>query len=154
MLQQYRQERSDSNLAAYKQGPNSFKSYCNKQYEIHNQKVLDDLVSNSNSPKSVWNRLNRIYNFRGQRPNNITKQQWKIHFESLFKDISKEEGMDETIQSEDEHDNTSYDIIEDELEDIVFNLEIINEEILKSVQALKREKKKKKKKKKKKRWDR
>ena len=107
--------------------------------------MLDDLLSNSNSPKSVWNRLNRICNFRGQRPSNITKQQWKNHFESLFKDKSNEEGMDETIQSEDEHDNTSYDIIEDELEDIVFNSEIINEEILKSVQALKREKKKKKK---------
>ena len=50
--------------------------------------------------------------------------------------------MNEIIQSEDEHDNISYDIIEDELEDIVFNSEITNEEILKSIQALKREKKK------------
>ena len=46
--------------------------------------------------------------------------------------------MDKIIQHEDEHDKISYDIIEDELEEIVFNSEITNEEILKSKEALKR----------------
>ena len=47
LLRQYRRERSDSSLTAYKEGRNLFKSYCNKQRETHNKTVLEDLVANS-----------------------------------------------------------------------------------------------------------
>ena len=37
LLCQYRLERNDANLTAYKQGRNRFKSYCNIQQNIHNK---------------------------------------------------------------------------------------------------------------------
>ena len=98
--------------------------------------LLNDLVSNS---KSFWNKLKRLYNSRQQTQNNISKGQLKQHFEELFKDKPNQENNDETMQELD--DDFLYDISEGELEDIIFNSEITDEDILKSVKTLKRGKK-------------
>ena len=99
--------------------------------------MLDDLVSDSKNPKSFWNKLKKICNSRQQRQNNITKDQWKNHFEKLFNDNTRNENID-NIKHEDEiDDDFQYDVTENELEDIIFNSEITNEEVLKSIQALK-----------------
>ena len=135
LLREFRRERNDFNLAAYKQACSRFKASCDKQRETHNKTVLDDLVANSENPKSFWNKLNRICNTRPQRANNITKQQWSDHFESLFKENNI---TDESYQDEIEHNDINYDIEESELEDVIFNSEITNEEILKAIQSLKR----------------
>ena len=66
LLRQYRLERNDANLTAYKQGRNRFNSYCNIQQNIHNKTLLDDLVSNSSNPKSFWNKLKILCNSRQQ----------------------------------------------------------------------------------------
>ena len=60
LLRQYRLERDDVNLMAYKEARRVFKSHCDKQQDIHNKKVLDDLVANCSNPKSFWNKLKRL----------------------------------------------------------------------------------------------
>ena len=101
------------------------------QKNLYHQNLLDDLVLNSDNPKSFWNKLKRMCNSRQQTLNDITKEQWVEHFEKLFKDRPNHENITENI------DDIEYDITEGELEDIVFNSEITDEEILKSVKSLK-----------------
>ena len=50
LLREYRRGRNENNLLAYNQGRNRFKSHCKTQRELHNKKVLDDLVSDSKNP--------------------------------------------------------------------------------------------------------
>ena len=137
LLREYRRGRNENNLIAYKQGRNRFKSRCKTQRKLHNKKVLDDLVSDSKNPKSFWNKLKNICNSRHQRQNNITKDQWKSHFEKLFNDNTRNENIDNIMHEDEIEDVFQYDLTENELEDIIFNSEITNEEVLKSIQALK-----------------
>ena len=67
--------------------------------------------------------------------NTISKAQWQDHFEKLFK--SRNVDDNEVNIDVDDHDEIEYDITENELEDYIFNSEITNEEILKSVKDLK-----------------
>ena len=97
--------------------------------------MLDDLVSDSKNPKSFWNKFKNICNSRHQRQNNITKDQWKNHFEKLFNDKTRNENIDNIMHEDEIEDDFQYDLTENELEDIIFNSEITNEEVLKSIQA-------------------
>lgn len=78
-----------------------------------------------------------MYNTRQQTANNITKEQWKQYFDGLFKDKHDDENIDEYSMPKD-YDDTMHDITEGELGDIILNSEITDEEIIKSVQSLKR----------------
>lgn len=78
VLHQYRQERSDTNLIAYKQRRSA--SNRNKHQNIHNKNMLDDLISNCRSPKPFWNKLKQMYNTRQQTANNITKKTMEAIF--------------------------------------------------------------------------
>ena len=143
VIRQYRRERNDTNLTAYKEARKKFKSHCDKQQDLHNKKVLEDLVANYASPKSFWNKLKRLTNSRTHSGNSISKAQWQEHFENLFKsrNIANDEGINMDIEADNDDVNAAeieYDITENELEDYIFNSEITNEEILKSVQDLKR----------------
>ena len=80
--------------------------------------------------------MKNICNSR-QRQNNITKDQWKKHFEKLFNDNARNENIDNIMHEDEIEDDLQYDLTENELEDIIFNSEITNEEVLKSIQALK-----------------
>ena len=131
LLRLFRHERSNANLVAYKQGRSRFRTHCDIQKNLYHQNLLDDLVLNSDNPKSFWNKLKRMCNSRQQTLNDITKEQWVEHFEKLFKDRPNHENNTENI------DDIEYDITEGELEDVVFNSEITDEEILKSVKSLK-----------------
>ena len=76
--------------------------------------------------------------FPQQRQNNITKEQWQNQFETLFQDNTRNDNLDDIIQDDDTNEKIQYGVTDNELEDIIFNSEITNEEILKSVQSLKR----------------
>ena len=87
--------------------------------------------------------MKRLTNSRSQSVNTISKAQWQEHFENLFKSRNIENNEEVNIDLEaDNRDNSAaeieYNITENELEDYIFNSEITNEEILKSVQDLKR----------------
>lgn len=133
-LRQYRRLRTQYNLSLYKDARQAFKTCCSKQLAIYNSKILDDLVSFQCNPKSFWNKLKNLTG-PGKQRNNITKDQWKTHFESLFAGGELDEDINNQYDSDDD---VIYDATENELEDIIFNSEITNEEIVKAVQALKR----------------
>ena len=97
--------------------------------------MLEDLVADSNNPKSFWNKLKKLCNDRQQLPNNITIEQWKQHFETLFTEKMTNYSVDE---NKIENDDVIFDVTLDELEYIIFNSKITNEEILRSIQALRR----------------
>ena len=75
VLRQYRRKRNDTNLTAYKEARKKFKSHCDKQQDLHNKKVLDDLVANYASPKSFWYKLKQLKNSRTHSGNSISKAQ-------------------------------------------------------------------------------
>ena len=99
--------------------------------------MLDDLVASSFCPKSFWNKFKNITGSRKQS-NNITKGQWKTHFETLFSNHEQNEGNEDNELTLDSVIDIEYDITEDELEDTIFNGEITDEEIIKAVQAIKK----------------
>ena len=70
-----------------------------------------------------------------RKSNNISKDKWKTHFESLF---SNNIQNDDNEHTDDVAIDIEYDITENELEDIIFNSEITDEEIIKAVRALKK----------------
>ena len=96
--------------------------------------MLDDLVSSHTNPKSFWNELKRLAG-ASTTHNNISKEQWKAHFEML---LASQEFERDTANDNAIDDNIEYNILEDELEDIVFNSAITDEEIIKAIKSLKR----------------
>ena len=90
-----------------------------------NKKLHSPLkLSSSSSPKWFCNKLKNI---TGQT-NNISKDKWKTHFESLFSNNAQN---DDNEYTDDVVIDIEYDISENELEDIIFNSEITDEEIIK-----------------------
>ena len=82
-----------------------------------NTKIQDDyfVVSDSKNPKSFWNKLKKICNSRQQRQNNITKDQWKNHFEKLFNANTRNENIDNIMHEDEIDDDFQYDVTENEL---------------------------------------
>ena len=133
-LRQLRLQRTPESVSRYKAARKTFKTQCDNQKAAYNAKMLDDLVSSSSSPKSFWNKLKNITGSR-RKSNNISKDKWKTHFESLF---SNNIQNDDNEHTDDVAIDIEYDITENELEDIIFNSEITDEEIIKAVRALKK----------------
>ena len=106
------------NLDIYKRSRQTFKSHCNAKKSVYNSNVLDDLVSSHANPKSFWNKLKRLAG-ASTTHNNISKEQWKAHFEMLFasQEFERDMANDNAID-----DNIEYNILDDELEDIVLTL--------------------------------
>ena len=134
LLRQFRRLRTPENLDIYKRSRQTFKSHCNAKKSVYNSNVLDDLVSSHTNPKSFWNKLKRLAG-ASTTHNNISKEQWKAHFEMLFasQEFERDTANDNAID-----DNIEYNILDDELEDIVFNSAITDEEIIKAIKSLKR----------------
>lgn len=64
--------------------------------------------------------------------NNISKEQWVRHFENLFESLD----MDDNILLQDDHFEMDENL--DNLENYIFNSEILEEEILRSIKSLKK----------------
>ena len=136
-LRQYRRQHTPASLSLYKEARKTFKAHCDRQKSIYNASMLDDQVASSFCPKSFWNKLKNITGSRKQS-NNITKEQWKTHFETLFSNHEQNEGNEDNELTNDSVIDIEYDITEDELENTIFNSEIKDVEIIKAFQALKK----------------
>ena len=101
-----------------------------KRKKIFHEKQLESLISCVADSKSFWSKLKIITCKRNpNRSVNITSQEWFTHFEQLFADVNQEDSeMVETIVIE----NT-----DDELENLVFNADISDDEILQAIKHLK-----------------
>lgn len=64
--------------------------------------------------------------------NNISKEQWVRHFKNLFESLD----MDDNILLQDDHFEMDENL--DNLENYIFNSEILEEEILRSIKSLKK----------------
>ena len=134
-LKQFRRSQNDENLEQYLNARKAFKSLCDIKKQCFNASQLDSIIDSINDPKSFWKRVKDLVKTKTTNVNNISSDQWKEHFEKLFKfDDIQENDMDDI---ENDNDNNNIDIDMDEIEEIVFNAPITEEEILKSVRALK-----------------
>ena len=76
--------------------------------------MLDDLKPDSKNPKSFWNKLKKICDSRQQRPNTMTKVQWQNHFETLLQDNTRNDNVDDIIQTDNIDEEIQYGVTEDE----------------------------------------
>lgn len=111
----------------------SFKKFVTRR-DTYNNNKLNDLIENYHTPRSFWKMLNTMCS-QGTRVNNtISPEQWKTHFEQLFNvNFETEDGsnINEMLNE---------DVEFDELENAIFNNEITDEEILKAVKSMRRDK--------------
>ena len=130
-LKQFRRIRSEEYLQAYINSRKTFKNIICEKKKIFHEKQLESLISCVADSKSFWSKL-KIITCKGNpnRSVNITSQEWFIHFEQLFADVNQEDSeMVENIVIE----NT-----DDELENLVFNADISDDEILQAIKHLKK----------------
>ena len=133
-LRQYRQSRTAENLNKYKYVRTCFKQQCRLAKAKNNNDKMESLINSSGSPKTFWRKLKVMSDKKAKVKNDITLDEWKVHFEGLF----------EYIDAPNYHENDMHIFEEppelDDLEDFVFNSEITEEEILRVVRALKPDK--------------
>ena len=134
-LRIYRNHRTDRNLELYRQSKRQFKAECDKKKSEYQASTLDELIDSIKDSKSFSNKVNSLTKNKPVE-NSISMEDWKDHFENLFEDATANDLV------EGESSSVSDIICEeeqplDEIQDHIFNSEITNEEILKSVKSLK-----------------
>ncbi|MEW8547342.1 MAG: reverse transcriptase family protein, partial [Candidatus Thiodiazotropha sp.] len=130
-LKRFRKIRSEDNLYAYVNSRNRFKNLICEKKKVYYDKQLESLISSVADPKSFWSKLKAITCKRNStRFVNITSQEWFTHFEQLFADVNQEDSeISEIIDIE----NT-----EGEIENLIFNADIADDEILQAIKHLKK----------------
>lgn len=89
---------------------------------------INKSLTNFNILKAFWRRLKFMSSKTNVTLNSISSEEWKNYFENLF---NLEEG-DNVVEPDMILINTEY-----EIEDIIFNSEISDDEILRAVKGLK-----------------
>ena len=130
-LKRFRRSRCNEDLETYLESRKSFKALCAAKKSSYNSKQLDDLLDSMNNPNSFWKKVKNIVKSKRSNDNNISNDDWKNHFASLFSYDELNENANFNVDEE-----NGLDINFDEVEEIVFNAPITDEEILKSVKAL------------------
>ena len=129
-LRHYRNNRTVPNLEAFKSAKNKFKSCCDTKKYTYNDKQLNDLVENTNNPKSFWKKLKHL-TAKSRQVNSLSVDDMESHFKTLFKsEIESEETVDIEFELENVND----------IEDYIFNSDITDEEIVNSIKSLKESK--------------
>ncbi|MEW8542874.1 MAG: reverse transcriptase family protein, partial [Candidatus Thiodiazotropha sp.] len=131
LLKRYRRSQSLIDLEQYKHMRNVFKSLCDKKERQYQSKQLEDLVEASNNPKSFWKKVKCLKNVKRSPSANISNDEWKRHFEQLF---SLDEIPNDSLVDESLDDDLNINL--DEIQDSIFNSNITEEEVIKSVHAL------------------
>ena len=129
-LRQYRRSQSTEDLEQYKCSRNAFKYLCDKKERQFQSNQLQCLVEATACPKSFWKKVKHLSNSKRRTSNNIHNDEWKRHFEQLF------QYDDNDSMNDDEELDYIHEIDLDEVQDTIFNSQITEEEVLKSVQAL------------------
>ena len=91
---------------------------------------LQCLIEATACPKSFWKKVKHLSNSKRGTSNNTHNDKWKRHFEQLF------QYDDNDSVNDDEELDYDHEIDLDEVQDTIFNSQITEEEVLKSVQAL------------------
>lgn len=130
-LRRYRCTQSIADLNQYKQARNDFKALVDRKQKDFNTDQLNSLIESAQNPKSFWKKVKKLSCNTRATASNISIEEWKEHFEQLFMFENYNDVVDETDDTDME-----FEIDLDETENIVFNSEITEEEILKSVKAL------------------
>ena len=125
-MRKFRSSRSDDDLTQYRNARKEFKNATSEKRKAYNSNKLDKLMSSINDAKS-WVKLKALTNkSKSKLSNNISKTEWLIHFENLFANPDNNEAY-EDIEI-DEPDN--------EIEELIFNSEITDDEIVFAVKSL------------------
>ena len=130
-LRKYRCPQEISDLNKYKQLRNKFKDLSARKQRAFYARQLESLLEVANSPLSFWKKMKTIARSSTSNVNTITTEEWKTHFEQLFRYENFNDDGDEENSSDNE-----FEVDLDEIQFIVFNSPITEEGILKSVKAL------------------
>lgn len=130
-LRKFRQSRCVYNLNVYLSSKRKYKDICKQKRLLYNRRFVSRVDSSVNESRSFWREIKRVFNKPKSEPN-ILLDDWYNHFSKLFsnQDVNakNEENLFEDIDIEREYDDIEYSI---------FNADITDDEILKSVQTLK-----------------
>lgn len=127
LLHRFRNTRSENNLLEYKNARKTFRNIVDEKRLEYNTKSLDSLISSMNDSKSFWSKLKALT--RKHKPNSVSGisiGDWLTHFETLFANQSEEEITDD-IEIE---------VPDSEIENLIFNSEITEDEIVFAVKSL------------------
>ena len=91
-LRRFRRSNCGENLNAYLEARNDYKNLTNrKKAEFHNQQI-DSLIGSINDSKSFWGKFKRLMDSkRNTKLGNISKDDWKKYFQSLFTTMDEQE---------------------------------------------------------------
>ena len=112
-LKQYRKNRTLNNLTTYKQSKSNFKSVCDLKKKSYFDKKLIEITESVDNPKSFWKRI-KLFTKSKPVENDITREDWKKHFEKLFQ-------IPDNDKADDEISTISENVYIDEREDYIFS---------------------------------
>ena len=128
LLRKFRSSRSEDDLAQYKTARKTFKNIIDEKREAYNTKKLDDLINSVNDSKSFWAKLKSLTRKgKAKSTNKISKTDWLKHFENLFANPDENNEFDDLQIVEPDS----------EIEELIFNSEITDDEILFAVKSMK-----------------
>ena len=131
LLHKFRGSRSDNDFKEYKNARKDFRNMTEEKRKAYNTTRIDTLISSINDSKSFWSKLKSLTSKRNSDDTcTISKADWLTHFENLF----ASEG------DEDSNDNIEIDEPDDEIENLIFNSEITDDEIMYAVKSLRADK--------------
>ena len=114
-LKRFRWSRCNEDLETYLESRKSFKALCAAKKSSYNSKQLDDLLDSMNNPNSFWKKVKNIVKSKRSYDNNISNDDWKKNFASLFSYDELNENANFNVDEE-----NGLDINFDEVEEIVF----------------------------------
>ena len=117
-------------LVAFKKAKAAFKTICNEKKQLFCEKQLNELINNTNNPKSFWKKL-KCLTSKKTLDTTLRVDNMEMHFKTLFKSDSEDLNQ---VPIDINQDNV------DDIEDYIFNSDITDEEIVNSIKALKESK--------------
>ena len=114
-LKRFRRSRCNEDLETYLESRKSFEALCAAKKSSYNSKQLDDLLDSMNNPNSFWKKVKNIVKSKRSYDYNISNDDWKKHFASLFSYDELNENANFNVDEE-----NGLDINSDEVEEIVF----------------------------------
>ena len=128
-LQSFRTSRNVNNLNKYSECKNQYKDICKQKRQTYHKEYAAKLEQSVKDSKCFWKEITKHSKKVSDEPN-FSQQNWFDHFSTLFKD------SDDLHVIEDENQHEPDTLQFDELEDILFNADISDEEIIEATKCL------------------
>jgi len=129
LLQSFRTSRTVNNLNKYIECKNQYKNLCKQKRQTYHKEYAAKLEQSVKDSKCFWKEITKHSKKVSDEPN-VSQQNWFDHFSTLFKD------SDDLHVIEDENQHEPDTLQFDELEDILFNADISDEEIIEATKCL------------------